>query len=117
MLVLTRKQRQQISVGDNITITVLKVKGQAVRIGIEAPDGVRILRAELNATEELSESEVPAVKGALQRTSQNARRSRLGSETDTTSDCEVSHSGRNDSGLPLERASLRMEPVSLLSFR
>lgn len=34
-------------VGDNIVITILKVKGQTVRIGIEAPLEVRVLRGEL----------------------------------------------------------------------
>jgi carbon storage regulator CsrA len=47
MLVLTRKVREQIKIGNDIVITVLRVKGQSVRIGIEAPRGVRVLRAEL----------------------------------------------------------------------
>jgi len=49
MLVLTRKTQEKIQIGDSITITILRVKGQAVRIGIEAPEGVRILRGELAA--------------------------------------------------------------------
>ena len=59
MLVLTRKQEQQIQIGENITLTILKVKGQSVRVGVEAPQGVRILRGELVATSDLAE-EVPA---------------------------------------------------------
>lgn len=47
MLVLTRKLQEQIRIGDNVTITVLRVKGQAVRIGIEAPRDVRVVRGEL----------------------------------------------------------------------
>ena len=47
MLVLTRKLKQKIQIGKNITITVLRVQGNSVRIGIEAPGDVRILRAEL----------------------------------------------------------------------
>ena len=47
MLVLTRKLQEQIRIGDNVTITVLRVKGQAVRIGIDAPREVRVVRAEL----------------------------------------------------------------------
>jgi carbon storage regulator CsrA len=47
MLVLTRKVREQIKIGNDIVITVLRVKGQSVRIGIEAPRGIRVLRAEL----------------------------------------------------------------------
>ena len=47
MLVLTRKQAEQIQIGENVVITILRVKGQSVRIGIEAPRDVRVLRAEL----------------------------------------------------------------------
>lgn len=50
MLVLSRKPKQQIQIGDDITITVLRVKGQAVRVGVEAPDDIRVLRAELPRT-------------------------------------------------------------------
>lgn len=47
MLVLTRKLSEKIQVGDNITISVLKVKGNTVRLGIEAPRDVHIKRGEL----------------------------------------------------------------------
>ena len=47
MLVLSRKTQEQIRVGDHITISVLKIKGNTVRIGIEAPREVRVLRGEL----------------------------------------------------------------------
>lgn len=48
MLVLARKKREQIQIGDHITVTVLRVRGQAVQIGIEAPPNVKILRSELS---------------------------------------------------------------------
>ncbi len=47
MLVLSRKQNQQILVGNDITITILKVRGNSVRIGIEAPKSVHVMRGEL----------------------------------------------------------------------
>jgi len=47
MLVLSRKNNQQVFIGDDIKITVLGVKGRAVRLGIEAPRSCRILRGEL----------------------------------------------------------------------
>ena len=47
MLVLSRKLDQSIVVGGNIKIQVLKVSGNTVRIGIEAPKDVKILRGEL----------------------------------------------------------------------
>lgn len=47
MLVLSRKATQQIQIGDNIVVTIVQVKGQGVKIGIEAPDDVRIVRSEI----------------------------------------------------------------------
>jgi carbon storage regulator CsrA len=47
MLVLTRKSSEQILIGDQVVVTILKVQGHTVRIGIEAPRNVRVLRAEL----------------------------------------------------------------------
>ena len=48
MLVLTRKYQEKIRIGDNITITVLRTKGKAVRLGIEAPANVPVIRGELS---------------------------------------------------------------------
>ncbi len=47
MLVLSRKTAQQIQIGPHVTITILKVKGETVRIGIEAPKDVCVLRSEV----------------------------------------------------------------------
>lgn len=48
MLVLTRKYQEKIRIGNNITITVLRMKGKAVRLGIEAPPEVPVIRGELS---------------------------------------------------------------------
>ncbi len=47
MLVLTRKYGQQIMIGDDIVITVLESRGDSIRVGIEAPAGVSVKRAEV----------------------------------------------------------------------
>ena len=47
MLVLSRKQEQTVWIGKEIRITILKSNGSAVRLGIEAPHDVTILRDEL----------------------------------------------------------------------
>ena len=47
MLVLTRKSNESIKLGDDITIKIVEIKGNSVRLGIEAPDGLRIYRKEL----------------------------------------------------------------------
>ncbi|HET6424735.1 MAG TPA: carbon storage regulator [Planctomycetaceae bacterium] len=46
MLVLSRKAEEQIVVGNEVRITVLSVRGNRVRLGIEAPDEMTILRSE-----------------------------------------------------------------------
>jgi carbon storage regulator len=47
MLVLSRKPGEKIRVGTHITLTVVEVQGNRVRLGIEAPPEVHILRGEL----------------------------------------------------------------------
>ena len=47
MLVLSRKTNQTIHLGNDIKLTVIKVQGERIQIGIDAPPHVRILRGEL----------------------------------------------------------------------
>lgn len=47
MLVLSRKPGEQILVGDNITITVVEVRGNRVKLGFQAPRSVGVVRSEL----------------------------------------------------------------------
>ena len=47
MLVLSRKAGEAIQIGDDITLTIVSVKGKRVRIGIEAPADCRIARDEV----------------------------------------------------------------------
>ena len=47
MLVLTRKPGEKVVIGNGITVTVVGVTGNKVRVGIDAPEQVRILRGEL----------------------------------------------------------------------
>ena len=60
MLVLSRKPNQQIVIGGNIRVTVVGVRGNQVRLGIEAPDAVKVYREELCAPP-------PAPAAALRR--------------------------------------------------
>ena len=59
MLVLSRKENETIKIGDNIEIRILEVKGDTVRIGIEAPKSVEILRGEL--IDSISETNTEAI--------------------------------------------------------
>jgi carbon storage regulator len=49
MLVLSRKESQRIRLGDSIVITIVKISGDKVRIGVDAPSDVLVLRDELEA--------------------------------------------------------------------
>ena len=47
MLVLSRKKEEAIRIGDEVTIKVISIKGGVVRLGIDAPKEVSIVRSEL----------------------------------------------------------------------
>ncbi|MBK6289666.1 MAG: carbon storage regulator CsrA [Gammaproteobacteria bacterium] len=47
MLILTRRVGETLIIGDNVTITVLGVKGNQVRIGVNAPKDVTVHREEI----------------------------------------------------------------------
>jgi carbon storage regulator len=48
MLVLTRRTNERIVIDEEIVVTIVRVAGQRVRVGIEAPPHVRIVREELH---------------------------------------------------------------------
>ncbi len=68
MLVLSRRESERIRIGDSIVVTVVRCMGDKVRIGIEAPPEMLILRGELkqHAREESNkpESALPKRPGA-----------------------------------------------------
>lgn len=49
MLVLTRRVGESVVIGDEVVVTVLEVKGDVVRVGVQAPRAVRVHRAEVYA--------------------------------------------------------------------
>lgn len=49
MLVLSRKKNESIVIGENIIVTVVDMQTGKVRLGIEAPKGIRVDRAEIRA--------------------------------------------------------------------
>jgi carbon storage regulator CsrA len=79
MLVLTRKTNQQIRIGNDIVITVVKVRGNTIRLGIEAPQDVRVLRSELDARIEADAAQVESlvIHRPLNPPPQNTRRGSL----------------------------------------
>lgn len=68
MLVLSRKKNESIIINGNIRITVIAIRGNHVRLGIEAPEAIGVFREELFArfddsheTEPVAESQVEAL--------------------------------------------------------
>ena len=47
MLILTRKLGERIAIGDDITVTLLEIRGTQVKLGIEAPQSISIHRQEI----------------------------------------------------------------------
>lgn len=64
MLVLSRKLNQEIVIGDGIKITVLKIKGNTIRLGIDAPRDVRVIRGELAVEPEINHEELESTTDA-----------------------------------------------------
>ena len=48
MLILTRRIGEKIVIGENVTVTILGVKGHQTRIGVDAPRDVRVDREEIH---------------------------------------------------------------------
>lgn len=56
MLILTRKQGESITIGDNIKVTILDVKGKYVRVGVQAPRDLAVHRQEISPAEKENDS-------------------------------------------------------------
>lgn len=60
MLVLSRKVGERIHIGNNVFVTVVRIQGDRVRVGVEAPTALRVLRGELVDEDPPTDSPVPA---------------------------------------------------------
>lgn len=68
MLVLTRKPGERVLIGDDIVVTFLEARGDSIRIGIEAPSGIRIQRDEIvQAVTEANRAAVDAAPSSEDR--------------------------------------------------
>jgi carbon storage regulator len=54
MLVLSRKESERVRLGNSIVLTVIRVSGDKVRLGIEAPPNILVLRDELKPHEQVA---------------------------------------------------------------
>lgn len=64
MLVLSRKINESIVVGEDVVIKLVKIRGNVVSLGIQAPSDVKIMRFELLATEKQSPEVAPKLAQA-----------------------------------------------------
>lgn len=65
MLVLTRKAKQAIKIGDDIEVTIVAVQGDQVKIGISAPQSVEVHRKEIFDAIQLQNSEAANIPTEL----------------------------------------------------
>jgi len=72
MLVLSRKKNESIIISDNITVTVIEIRGDKVRLGIEAPKNVTVHRREV----------YEAIQNQARALEEDARSSGLNRESD-----------------------------------
>ena len=62
MLVLSRKESEKIKLGDDIVLTIVRVSGDRVRLGIDAPPDLLILREELDPANTEQKTEIVETK-------------------------------------------------------
>ncbi len=60
MLILARKENQSIMIGDDVEITVVSIKGDHIKIGIQAPKNIKVFRKEI--FEEIQAANIEASK-------------------------------------------------------
>ena len=65
MLILSRKKGESIIIDENTEITILEVSGDKVRIGVNAPKEVTVLRSELKKTEDENKNAASAVSPSV----------------------------------------------------
>lgn len=62
MLVLTRKRNESIAIGDQIVVTIVEIRGDKVRLGIQAPKEVPVHRSEVHAAIQAEQAKAEAGK-------------------------------------------------------
>ena len=66
MLVLTRKPGEKIFIGDNMSLTVVEIKGDSVRIAVDAPREIKMYRGEIYEAI-IAENKAAAIAGDMKQ--------------------------------------------------
>ena len=67
MLVLTRKLGEAICIGDKIVVKILRIHNSRIRLGIDAPAGISVRRAEIDATSQQVDGARVVTKDVLEK--------------------------------------------------
>ncbi len=94
MLILTRKLGESVTIGDDVKITILGVRGRQVRLGIIAPQKVTIHREEVYF--KIQEENKRAVGSTLDEVSRIATMIRAGNQENTGSDLPSGRASKKD---------------------
>jgi carbon storage regulator len=65
MLILSRRESESVHLGDDIVLTIVRVSGEKVRIGIQAPSHIKVLRNELEVEDTSAVKPEGSVKPAV----------------------------------------------------
>ena len=65
MLVLTRKLNESIMIGDEVEITVVDIKGDSIKLGIDAPKDIKVHRKEIFLA--IQQENIDAAKASIER--------------------------------------------------
>jgi len=82
MLILSRRPGESLTIGDNIVVTVVSINGNQIRLGIDAPRDVRVLRDEIYKAIRAENQAAASTDEQKRRMDDAFKRLRQGSEKD-----------------------------------
>lgn len=113
MLVLSRKESERIRVGDSIVVTVVRLTKDRVRLGIEAPDDVLVLRDELEKESDPAAVPEPKMKSGIKTVAGSAplaRKMSSFSNRQSAPNCAVALEEEAKNQIDLDAPKLRRCP-------